>query len=282
MYEGNNSFLKYVFGLSIIHIIRKGDFMMSESKTKIIGSIIIASILAVAMIISCFLGVKGLADYKQKKNNINIKGIATQQITSDRIEWSGDYCVFESNIKAGYAALEADKTKVRNYLVGKGFNEEDLIFSSISIKEINAIDENGYQTNEITGYELSQTVTIRSEEIDKVTQISRTSTDLILEDVQFQSYAPAYIYTKMDELKVTMLADATKDATNRAKNIAENANSKLGDLAHAHISSVKISPLYYSPIDYNGDYNYYYYTDNDTASLEKEVTVVVYCTFEID
>lgn len=255
---------------------------MSESKTKMIGNIIIALILAVAMIFSCFLGVRGLAEYKSKKNHINIKGIATQQITSDLIEWSGDFKVNNVNLKNGYATLETDKKKVVNYLVGKGFKEEELIFSAISTQEKNVINENGMYTNDIASYDLTQTVTIRSAEIDKVTDISRKATELIYEDVQFQSYAPAYIYTKMDDLKVTMLADATKDATNRAKNIAENANSELGKLAHAHIASVKIAPLYYSPIDYNGDYDYYYYISNDTASLEKEVTVVVYCTFEID
>ncbi len=255
---------------------------MNESKTKAISNIIIAVILAAAIILSCFIGVRGLAEYKSKKNHISIKGVATQQIISDRIEWSGDYTVNEGNIKDGYVALEADKNKVLNYLVGKGFKEEELVFSAISTQPKYAMNENGMYTNEISSYDLSQTVTIRSEDIDNVTDVSRKATELIYEDVQFQSYAPKYIYTKMDDLKLTMLADATKDATNRAKNIADNANSKLGKLSHASISSVKISPLYYSPVDYSGEYDYYYYVSNDTASLEKEVTVVVYCTFEIN
>jgi hypothetical protein len=258
---------------------------MSENKPRIISNIIIALILSISIIISCFIGVNGLAEYKRKKYDIDIKGYTTQQITSDLIVWSGIYDVVADNLKDGYNVLEKDKDKVKKYLVGKGIAEEELIFSSISISENYVVNELGSITSEIGGYTLAQTVTISSDEIDKVTEISRNATELLNEDVQFESYAPEYHYTKLEDLKVSMLADATKDATKRAELIAENAGSKLGGLTHAKVSSIKITPLYSVPDDYYDEYDYYYgygnYVDNDTVSLEKEVTVSVYCTFEI-
>ena len=254
---------------------------MNENKTKIIGNVIVATILGVSIIISCFIGVFGLAEYKSKKNDIDIKGYVTQQITSDTIVWSGYYDAQAVELKDGYNTLEADREKVKKYFIEKGFTEEDLIFSSISTIENHVLTEYGAPTNVIANYELSQTVTISSEDIDKVTEVSRNATELLNEGVQFQSYAPEYHYTKLDDLKVTMLADATKDATNRAAMIAENAGSELGDLTHAHLSDIQITPLYSVPIDNYNNYGYYNYVDNDTASLEKEITVVVYCTFEI-
>ncbi len=259
---------------------------MNENKSKFIGNIIVASILSIAIIISCFIGVKGLADFKSKKYDIDIKGYAKQQIVSDIIVWSGIFDVQAIDLKEGYSTLEADKIKVKNYLVEKGFLEEDLIFSSISISENYVLNEYGGYTNEIKDYNLAQTVTISSDQIDKVTELSRNATELLNEGVQFQSYAPEYHYTKLEELKVSMLADATKDATNRAKLIAENAGSKLGELTHAKLSSIKVAPLYSVPDEYYNDYSYGYgyggNVDSDTVSLEKEITVAVSCTFEID
>ena len=252
---------------------------MNENKQKIIGNIIVVSILSVAIIFSCFLGGYGLAEYKSKRNDIDIKGSAKQQIISDLIVWSGFYDIEAVNLKEGYIRLEVDREKVRNYFVEKGFTEDDLIFSSISITDNHVYNSYGAYTNDIASYNLGQTVTISSDEIDKVTEISRNATDLLNEEVQFQSYAPEYHYTKLDDLKVDMLAEATKDATKRAEMIAENAGSKLGDLAHAQISSIKITPLYSVPDEYYNEYGYS--VDNDTVSLEKEVTVSVYCTFEI-
>lgn len=255
---------------------------MNESKSR--SNIIIAIILSLSIIVSCFIGVKGLADFKQKKYVIEIKGYTTQQITSDLIVWSGIYDVEAENLKDGYNLLERDKEKVKNYLVGKGVAEEDLIFSSISINENYVRNEYGAETNVFDSYNLAQTVTISSNEIDKITDVSRNATELLNENVHFTSYAPEYHYTKLEDLKVSMLADATKDATKRAELIAENAGSKLGSLTNAKVSSIKVTPLYSVPDDYYYDYGYYGYGYNvskDSISLEKEVTVSVNCTFEI-
>lgn len=254
---------------------------MNESKTKVIGNIIVALILSIAVISSCFVGVNGLAEFKRKKYNINIKGYTKQQILSDWIVWTGYYDVEADDLKDGYALLEADKEKVNSYLSAKGFKEENLIYSAISISEKYSLNEYGGYTNEVIGHKLAQTVTISSDDIDKVTELSRNATELLNEGVQFQSQAPEYHYTKLEDLKVSMLAEATQDATKRADLIAVNAGSKLGELTNAKLSSIQVTPLYSVPNDYYDWYGYGSYVDNDTVSLEKEVTVSVNCTFEV-
>lgn len=257
-----------------------GGIQMNENKTRFTGNIIVALILSIAIIISCFIGVNGLADYKSKKNSIDIRGSAVQQITSDLIVWTGYFDVQSVDLKDGYNKLEEDKEKVKKYLEEKGLKEEDLVFSSISTKENYVLNKYGSNTNEIANYNLSQTITISSDAIDKVTEISRNATELLNEGVQFKSYTPEYHYTKLADLKVTMLAEASKDATKRAEVIAENAGSKLGNLSHARITDMKITPLYSNEVDYYDGYGYRRLS-NDIASLNKEVSVVVYCTFEI-
>jgi hypothetical protein len=259
----------------------RGVKIMNESKTKTIGNIIVALILSMAVIFSCFIGVNGLAEFRRKKYDINIKGYTKQQILSDWIVWSGYFDVQAESLKDGYAVLESDKVKVNSYLLGKEFQAEDLIFSSISISERYALNEYGGYTNEVIGYNLAQTVTISSDEIDRVTELSRKATELLNDGVQFQSQAPEYHYTKLEDLKVSMLAEATQDATKRAELIAVNAGSKLGELTHAKLSSIQVTPLYSVPNDYYDWYGYGSYVDNDTVSLDKEVTVSVNCTFEV-
>lgn len=254
---------------------------MNEYKIKTMGNIIVALILSAAVIFSCFIGVNGLAEFRRKKYDINIKGYTKQQILSDWIVWTGYFDVEADNLKDGYALLEADKQKVNTYLLGKGFQDDDLIFSSISISEKYSLNEWGGYTNEVIGHNLAQTVTISSDDIDRVTELSRKATELLNEGVQFQSQAPEYHYTKLEDLKVSMLAEATQDATKRAELIAVNAGSKLGELTHAKLSSIQVTPLYSVPNDYYDWYGYSSYVDNDTVSLEKEVTVSVNCTFEV-
>jgi len=58
----------------------------------------------------------------------------------------------------------------------------------------------------------------------------RSVTSLIKEGIEIGLEAPRYLYTKLSELKINMLAEATKDATSRAEQIINNANGRLGKL----------------------------------------------------
>jgi hypothetical protein len=215
----------------------------------------------------------GLVDIKSSKTNIIVTGSAKQQITSDLIVWTGSFSAQSPDLKDAYSLLADNKEKVEKHLVEQGVNKEDLVFSSINTIIHYTMTDYGAFTNQIDYYELNQTVTISSDEIDKITEISRNATELLNEGVAFQSNAPQYLYTKLADLKVTMLAEATKDARKRAEMMAENAGNKLGDLKYADMGVMQITPLYSNEVD---DYGI-----NDTSSLEKEITAVVHCQFEI-
>jgi hypothetical protein len=129
-------------------------------------------------------------------------------------------------------------------------------------------------TSQVEGYRLYQQVELSSKDVDKITQLSRQTTDLINQGVEFQSNPPQYFYTKIADLKVEMLSLATKDAKVRADQIANNAGSKVGALRAARMGVFQITPLYSNDIS---DYGI-----NDTSSLDKEITAVMNCEFEIE
>jgi hypothetical protein len=91
--------------------------------------------------------------------------------------------------------------------------------------------------------------------------------------VQIDSDAPRYLYTKLSELKINMLAEATKDATARAEQIIDNANGRLGKLVEARMGVMQINPKGVSATSAEGI--------NDTSSYEKEITAVVSVKFEV-
>jgi hypothetical protein len=246
---------------------------MNELKSKITSNIIIALIAALAIIASSLILVDGVEAVKGGNNKIMVTGSAKQQITSDLIVWTGSFTAKSPALQDAYTKLEADKAKVMDYLLAQGVTKDKIVFSSINTNTYYIILPSGQYTSDVDYYELNQTVTISSGEIDKVTEISRNVTELINEGIQFQSNAPQYMYTKIADMKVTMLAEATKDARKRAEMIAENAGNKLGSLKYADMGVIQIAPLYSNEVS---DYGM-----NDTYSLEKEITAIVHCEFEI-
>jgi len=246
---------------------------MNEIKNKTLGNCIIAIILVVGAIVSSLIVTNGIVEIKTSRTNIVVTGSAKQQITSDLIVWTGSFNTQSPTLQEAYTKLESNRSKVTKYLVNQGVEKDKLIFSSITTTINYVMSDYGMYTNQIDYYNLSQTVTISSNEIDKITEISRNATELLNEGVAFQSNAPQYLYTKLADIKVTMLAEASKDARKRAQMIAESAGSKLGDLTYADMGVMQITPLYSNEVS---DYGI-----NDTYSLEKEITAVVHCKFDI-
>ena len=246
---------------------------MNDSNLKLASSIAVALLIVAGIIVSTMILGNSLENIKGTGNTIIVTGSAKQEITSDLIVWTGSFHAKSPSLQEAYAELEQSKAKVQDYLIKQGVSKDKIVFSSINTSTFYVYLPNGIMSSQVDYYELYQNVTINSEEIDKITEISRKVTELINEGVQFQSNPPQYFYTKIADLKVTMLAEATKDAKKRAEMIAENAGSNLGDLKYADMGVIQITPRYSNEIS---DYGM-----NDTYSLEKEITAVVHCEFKI-
>lgn len=250
--------------------------MQTDTK-KLLAWTLTAAILVFGLIYSSYIVVDGMIKVKGNirgtENMITVKGSAKKQIKSDLIVWNGRFSYTSPDTVTAYRELNRSKDIVKDYLVKQGISEKDIIFSSISTIPNHKMTDKGQYTNEVESYTLEQNAEIRSKEVDKITEVSRKSTELLNEGVAFNSSPPQYFYTKISDLKVDMLAEATKDAKNRAAQMASNAGSKCGRLRSADMGVFQITPIYSNEIS---DYGI-----NDTSSLEKEIMSVVTCRFDI-
>jgi hypothetical protein len=106
-----------------------------------------------------------------------------------------------------------------------------------------------------------------------VEKVSREATELIDRGIYIHSSSPLYIYTKLAELKIQMLAEASKDARNRAEQIATHAKSQLTSLLTARMGVMQINAAYSTEVSAEGN--------NDKTSLEKDVLAVITATFGV-
>lgn len=175
---------------------------------------------------------------------IVVTGLAEKDFNSDLIVWSGTYSQKSSDLKSAYSALKSDEHTIRDYLLKKGVNNTEVVFSSVIInKEFEPmLDNNGRNIGQrFTGYNLMQTVTVQSNAVDKVDKISREATELIENGIELNSAAPLFYNTKLNEVKMDLLGRASKDARERAETIAKNANSSLGKLKKATMGVFQIT-----------------------------------------
>lgn len=233
-------------------------------------------IIAIAVIVAAvYLG--NSYTYKYKKNQtLTVTGAATHDFTSDLIVWQAGYSRKSMEIKDAYAALKEDEAAIRSYLKGKGIKDEEIITSAVSTQKDMEYSNDGYggSRSVFTGYTLSQTIKVESREMEKVEKVSREITELLDRGIVLGSEEPQYYYTKLDELKIDLLAGAAKDGETRARTIAENAGSKLGNLQKASMGIFQITGQ-------NSDEDYSWGGAFNTSSKKKTASVTIKMDFGI-
>lgn len=242
---------------------------------KNIASVII---IAFAIVLSAFLFSNAFKNRNQNNDTISVTGSGSKNFVSDLIVWRGSFSKKSLVLKDAYAALDNDREIIKNYLVGKGLQQSDLVFSAVAInKDFDFIyDANGNTRQQIfTGFTLTQSVQVESKEVDKVETVSREVTELINSGVEFYSNPPEYYYTKLAALKIEMIAEATKDANARAKSIAENADSDLGKLKKSEMGVFQI-------IAQNSSEDYSWGGSFNTSSKKKSANITVKLVYQVD
>lgn len=209
-------------------------------KEKLIISIVLS-----ICIITSFL-IAGLSFYYTKgpTKTISVVGLAEKDFVSDLIVWNLSFTTQNMDMKEAYAKIKAQSLIVKDYLIQKGLKENEFVFNAVSNYKSYRYEwnENAKKTFEIfDGYVLTQTVRIESHEVEKIEKVSREVSELLDSDIQLDTREPEYYYTKLADLKIKMLAEASKDARNRAETITTNSGAKLKGLKTANMGVFQIT-----------------------------------------
>lgn len=244
---------------------------MDNNKSSLIPA---ALFLAIGLIVATLILGGTWRKVSRSSVTITVTGSASKEIRSDLAVWRGSFSNESAVLTEAYSKLQSTNSKVKQYLVSKGFSEDKIVFSSINTTTLYQRDLQGNQTNTVIGYRLSQDVSIESNDVDKIDRLSREATELINQGIEMNSYPPEFFYTKLSDLKIEMIGLASKDAKTRAEQIAASTDNEVGDVRSSRMGVIQINAKNSTEVS---DYGI-----NDTSSLEKVITAVVTISFSID
>ena len=236
-----------------------------------------AFLVGVSLVISVVLFTNSWDKRISNQNKISVKGLAKRNFTSDLIVWRCSFTRTSFDMKSAYAEIKSDEDVIKAYLISKGIDNKQLVISSINIDQNYdyEYDQNGRSKRVFKGYNLRQEIKIESENVELIEKISREITELIDKGITLYSLQPQYYYTKLADLKLEMIEEATQDATTRADKIATNANSELGKLVNANLGIFQITGQ-------NSNEDYTWGGVYNTSEKNKTASVTMSLQFEID
>lgn len=240
-------------------------------------SVIASIIIGISIIASIFILGNSYQNRNKKDDIISVTGLGSKDFTSDLIVWTGYVKENSLELKDAYDKLEKNVVEIKNYLKSKDITDNELVFNAVNINEDYEYiyDDEGRSRRIFRGYTLNQNFTIESKNVERVEKVSREVTELINKGIQLSSFEPRYYYTKLSELKLQMVEEATADAKARAEKIATAAGSKLGELQKAEMGVFQITGQ-------NSDEEYSWGGTFNTSSKNKTAQITMKLNYSID
>lgn len=246
------------------------DILRSHDRT---GLLLLGLSLALGMIATAFVVTTTLERLKRSNETITVKGFAERRVTSDIAVWKGQVTARGEDLRACYETLSKDMERARGYLLQNGLEPGQIELSSVNTMTQYRQNEKGYQTHEIAGYILEQSLSVNSPDVRKVAQLSKDATSLISEGIVFTSFPPEFYTSEFDRIKIDLLGEATSNARLRAEQFAGSSGIHVGDLKSASQGVFQVTPVHSTEISSYGMY--------DTSSIEKSVKAVVTIQYAI-
>jgi len=239
-------------------------------------NIIISIIVSFAIIIVAFILGSAYRFKYNHTNTINVTGYAKVDFESDIIKWSAYYSRKSMDMSNASDQLNEDKEAIKNFLIKQGINENEILFGAISISRDYdyQYDERGNSHRVFSGYSLSQRVSVESNSLDKVDNASREISILISQGVELNSYSPSYYFSGLENLKLELISQASKNAMQRAQNIAKESNADISSLKKSDLGVFQITGQ-------NDDEEYSYGGVFNTTSRYKTANITVKASYKL-
>ena len=134
---------------------------------------------------------------------------------------------------------------MNTFLTERGIAEEAISFSTPAMTDKSAQRYGGSEQFAFR-YVATQTVTVFSEEVEKVRNVMGELVELGKQGITLSGdeyqVRTEYLFTKLNEIKPQMIEHATKEARQVALKFAEDSNSRLGKIKTASQGQFSITP----------------------------------------
>ncbi len=250
---------------------------MSNTATNILST----AILAVGVASAGWFVSHGLVQMKAAERSVAVKGLSEREVQSNLALWNVGFTVTGQSLAEAQGKVDANNEAITAFLTKAGIAKEEITPGALKVTDRLA---NQYQNNggpEDTRYILSTMLKVRSANVEAVEKAARSVGEVVRDQGIVLGAPDQYgcdlrlIYTKLNEIKPEMIAEATKDARKAAEQFAKDSGVTVGEIRSASQGYFSVSSRDGS--DLNSDSS----CDAETSAVKK-VRVVTNVTYYVE
>lgn len=204
---------------------------------------------------------------------VTVKGLAERDVVADTAVWNIKINGVGGDVAALQSKIDSDIAAIHTFLVDSGFADSDIKNLRVQVRDKYA----GYSDAELKNqqndgrYVIETGVMVRSNDVMLVDNVSRRMGELVRHGITItEDYSgPIYIFNGLNDIKISMIEQATKNATAAGQQFAKDADARLGKIKSANQGVFSIESR--DPTDS--------WSSNERQSINKKVRVVATITF---
>ncbi|PNS09339.1 SIMPL domain-containing protein [Solilutibacter silvestris] len=211
-------------------------------------TILAATLVALGLAVGGWFVSQGLSGLRTGDRYVSVKGSAEKVVDADLVVWPLAHTVSGNDLGEVQHGLETHTAAIREFFKGAGFGDDEIVVAPANLEDrwAYAYGENKPPER----YRYSTTVTLRTTKVAKAMDALRHSGDLLAKGVVLggngsgESAAPSgpvFDYTKLNDIKPALIAEATANARKSAEQFAKDSGARIGGIRTANQGVVDIS-----------------------------------------
>jgi len=192
-----------------------------------------------------FLGLLGLGwllgqsalRFKEYERTVTVKGLSERDVPADIVLWPIEISAAANDLAEVYTKLEADVSEIEAFLIANGIPKDEISIGTPALVDKLAQQYGGTGAVPLR-YLAQQTVSVYSPRVDTVRAaipaLARLGRSGILFARQEYGNQTQYLFTGLNDVKPSMVEEATRHARSVAAKFAKDSESRLGKIKRAN------------------------------------------------
>ena len=191
--------------------------------------------IGISIVMAAVILAVGLANIITPERSVSVRGLAEREVDADLAVWNMSFSMGENSLESMQKSILEKTEVIKKYLIKHGLEESDFTVKPAAITD-NSLNSYIDQTKITYQFVARQTILVRSGKIEAVKSAYADSLELVSAGIAVnQDYDSkvSYEFTKLNDIKPEMIAEATKNARTAAEQFAHDSNSKVGKIKKA-------------------------------------------------
>jgi hypothetical protein len=165
---------------------------------------------------------------------VTVKGLAETFVSADLAVWPLRVTATGNDLGQVQGEIDEDVATITSFLTEQGIAADAIQPQRVEVTDLLA---QAYRPEGIgeSRFILAQTVIVRTEQVDRVAALNQQTGELVRRGVVLvDSGGPTYLFTRLNEIKPEMLAEATRNARAAAEQFAADSGSEINGIRRAY------------------------------------------------